>query len=60
MPRALRVVLKAVWSILAWVLLLSGVIGCGEVPRPEHRALDGAAVHSTSAPASAHTRVPAP
>lgn len=28
MPRPLLVILKACWAFLAWVLFLSGVIGC--------------------------------
>ncbi|HVX93896.1 MAG TPA: hypothetical protein VHK47_03205 [Polyangia bacterium] len=28
MPRPFLVILKACWALLAWVLFLSGVIGC--------------------------------
>jgi hypothetical protein len=30
MPRPFLVILKACWAVLAWVLFLSGVIGCAD------------------------------
>jgi hypothetical protein len=43
MPRALLAILKACWALLAWVLFLSGVIGCD----PGSRALAGGSPEAT-------------